>query len=103
MASLQALHARHAPLIVTPLGNDAIIRRRIPSARIEVGDWGDHFEIAPGARAYIVPAANTSSSPGTAVRSSPCASWSGTKSDANPIAVNGCLTDRKSTRLNSSH
>src|SRR3546814_16526004 len=51
MASLQALHARHAPLIVTPLGNDALLRRRIPSERIEVVDWDDHFEIAPGARA----------------------------------------------------
>src|SRR3546814_21030192 len=33
----------------------------LPSARIEVGDWGDHFEIAPGARAYIVPALHWSS------------------------------------------
>lgn len=56
MASLRALHARHDPLIVTPLGNDVIIHRQLPAARVLSGDWGDHFEIAPGARAHIVPA-----------------------------------------------
>jgi len=61
MATLKALHARHDPLIITPLGNDIIVHRRIADARVLVGDWGDHFDIAPGARAHIVPALHWSS------------------------------------------
>lgn len=61
VATLKALHERHAPLIVTPLGNDAIVRRHIPAARIEAGDWGARFEIAPGAEIHIVPATHWSS------------------------------------------
>jgi L-ascorbate metabolism protein UlaG (beta-lactamase superfamily) len=59
--SLKALHKRHAPLIVTPLGNDTIIRRHIPDARIEAGDWGAQVEIGPEAHAHIVPATHWSS------------------------------------------
>ncbi|TDW64412.1 L-ascorbate metabolism protein UlaG (beta-lactamase superfamily) [Novosphingobium sp. PhB55] len=59
--TLKALHARHAPLIVTPLGNDSTILRHIPKARVSAGDWGDAFDIAPGARAHIVPALHWSS------------------------------------------
>lgn len=59
--TLRALHERHAPLIVTPLGNDAIIRRHIPSGRIEVRDWGEDVAIAPGADVHIVPANHWSS------------------------------------------
>lgn len=61
MPALKALHARHDPLIVTPLGNDTIIHRRIPAARVRTGDWGDALEIAPGASAHIVPALHWSS------------------------------------------
>jgi L-ascorbate metabolism protein UlaG (beta-lactamase superfamily) len=61
IATLRALHARHDPLIVTPLGNDRIVHRHIPAARIKAGDWGDHVEIAPGAEAHIVPALHWSS------------------------------------------
>lgn len=61
MAALRALHARHDPLIVTPLGNDAIIHGRIPTARVRTGDWGDAIDIAPGAKAHIVPALHWSS------------------------------------------
>jgi L-ascorbate metabolism protein UlaG (beta-lactamase superfamily) len=61
LATLRSLHERDAPLIVTPLGNDAIVRRHIPTARIVAGDWGEHFEIAPGAKAHIVPALHWSS------------------------------------------
>ena len=37
--TLRELNGHHAPLIVTPLGNDAIIRRHLPEAHIEMGDW----------------------------------------------------------------
>jgi L-ascorbate metabolism protein UlaG (beta-lactamase superfamily) len=61
IATLKVLHDRHAPLIVTPLGNDTIVRRHIPTARIAAGDWGDQFEIGSGAQAHIVPATHWSS------------------------------------------
>jgi L-ascorbate metabolism protein UlaG (beta-lactamase superfamily) len=61
VATLKALHKRHDPLIVTPLGNDTIVRRHIRAARIVTGDWGDGFDIAPGALAHIVPATHWSS------------------------------------------
>jgi L-ascorbate metabolism protein UlaG (beta-lactamase superfamily) len=71
---LRVLHERHAPLIVTPLGNDTIVRRHIPSARIVAGDWGAHFEIAPGAVAHIVPATHWSS---RGIRDRRAALWGG--------------------------
>jgi L-ascorbate metabolism protein UlaG (beta-lactamase superfamily) len=48
LATLRRLHAAHAPLMVMPLGNDAIVRRAVPDARIAVGDWHDRIELAPG-------------------------------------------------------
>lgn len=74
IASLRALHDRHAPLIVTPLGNDAIVRRHIPAARIAAGDWGDRFGIGPQAEAHIVPAVHWSS---RGLRDRRMALWSG--------------------------
>ena len=61
MATLKRLHAAHKPIIVTPLGNDAIVRKGIKDARLTVGDWGDSVEIAPEAHAHIVPALHWSS------------------------------------------
>lgn len=61
IATLKILTARHDPLIVTPLGNDSIIHRHIPRARIAVGDWFDRFVIAPDVEAHIVPALHWSS------------------------------------------
>ena len=74
IATLKALHERHAPLIVTPLGNDAIVRRHIPSARIMTGDWGAEVEIATGAQVHIVPANHWSS---RGIRDRRMALWSG--------------------------
>ena len=61
IATLKAVHRRHAPLILTPLGNDVIVRRHIPEARIEAGDWGCAFDIGGGAEVHIVPANHWSS------------------------------------------
>ena len=60
LATLKALVERDDPRILTPLGNDAIVRRRIPKARVESGDWGDRFEI-PGGEVHIVRANHWSS------------------------------------------
>ncbi len=48
VATLRRLHAAHAPLMVMPLGNDAIVRRAVPDARIAVGDWHDRIDLGPG-------------------------------------------------------
>ena len=48
--------ARDNPLIVTPLGNDVIVRRRVPEARIRSGNWGDCFRTGEDAQVFIVPA-----------------------------------------------
>jgi len=61
IATLRALHRRHAPLIVTALGNESIVRRHIADARMLAGDWGEQFEIAPDAQVDIVPATHWSS------------------------------------------
>ena len=61
MATIKALHRRDAPLIVTPLGNDRIIRRHLRDARIATGDWGDRVELARDAEVHIVPANHWSS------------------------------------------
>lgn len=39
--TLRRLHAAHAMPILTPLGNDAIIREAVPGADVRTGDWGD--------------------------------------------------------------
>jgi beta-lactamase superfamily II metal-dependent hydrolase len=40
VATLKRLQAAHKPHFVTALGNDTIIRRAVPDARISVMDWG---------------------------------------------------------------
>ena len=48
LRTMRRLDERHRPLMIMPLGNDAIVRRAIPDARIEVGDWGDRIAISEG-------------------------------------------------------
>ncbi|KQT50692.1 hypothetical protein ASG43_05240 [Aureimonas sp. Leaf454] len=43
--TLARLKAAHDPLVVTPLGNDVIVRQRVPTMRLHVQDWGDAVEI----------------------------------------------------------
>jgi len=56
MATLVRLHAAHRPLIVTPLGNGAIVRRAVPEARVVTGDWGDRIPLVDDTEVHIVPA-----------------------------------------------
>lgn len=44
LATLKSLHETHAPLVITPLGNDTIIHEKIPDMNIKTGDWGDVIE-----------------------------------------------------------
>lgn len=54
--TLARLDERYRPLIVTPYGNDTIVRRRIPKARLRTGDWEDCVNVAEGVRVFIEPA-----------------------------------------------
>lgn len=74
MATLRRLHAEHRPLIVTPLGNDAILRRAIPGVRVSAGDWWDRIDIGKGGEVTIVPAHHWSARTG---RDRRMALWSG--------------------------
>ena len=56
LATLRRIHAAWAPLIVLPLGNDAIIRSAIPDARCLVGDWFERIPLADGATTTLTPA-----------------------------------------------
>jgi L-ascorbate metabolism protein UlaG (beta-lactamase superfamily) len=64
LPTLRRLIARDNPRILTPLGNDTIVRRASPSARVEVGDWGDRFALADGGEVTIVRANHWSSRTG---------------------------------------
>lgn len=56
MATLRRLHVRDRPLMVTPLGNDAILRRAIRGVRVVAGDWWDRVDIGKGGGVTIIPA-----------------------------------------------
>ncbi|WP_308915511.1 MBL fold metallo-hydrolase [Jannaschia sp. LMIT008] len=57
--TLRRLHARHAMPVVTPLGNDTIMRDAVPGIDARAHDWGDAAEVA-----------------GLTVRLTPCHHWS---------------------------
>lgn len=54
LSTLKAMCGRFDPKIITPLGNDAIIRKAIPSAKVDVVDWGDMREVG-GVAVYTEP------------------------------------------------
>ncbi|WAC25736.1 MBL fold metallo-hydrolase [Ancylobacter sp. SL191] len=56
LRTLSRLHRRDKPRLVTPLGNDTIVRRAIPDIRAIVGDWGGQVEIADNVTVSLVPA-----------------------------------------------
>lgn len=47
IATLRALRAQHDPAVITPIGNDAILRDAIPEMRITTGDWGHATPFGP--------------------------------------------------------
>jgi L-ascorbate metabolism protein UlaG (beta-lactamase superfamily) len=74
MATLRRLNLEHRPLIVTPLGNDAILRRAIPGVQVVTGDRWDRIDIGNGGDVTIVPAYHWSARTG---RDRRMALWSG--------------------------
>ncbi|HEU4986545.1 MAG TPA: MBL fold metallo-hydrolase [Rhizobiaceae bacterium] len=47
MATLAELKTTHDPLVVTPLGNDTIVKASIPDMKVATGDWGDKIPFGP--------------------------------------------------------
>ena len=59
--TVRTLWKRHRPRILTPLGNDAILRKGFRGLEVEAGDWWQSFALAEGLRVTIVPAYHWSS------------------------------------------
>src|SRR5690606_29766961 len=54
--TIQRLWRRDRPFILAPLGNDAIIRRRIPDIPVETRDWGGMADLGGGLACHMLPA-----------------------------------------------
>jgi L-ascorbate metabolism protein UlaG (beta-lactamase superfamily) len=52
--TLRRLHGAHGCPVITPLGNDAILREAVPGIDARAGDWGDAFALGP-ARVTLIP------------------------------------------------
>lgn len=55
LATLERLHVRDRPRMIMPLGNDTIVRARIPDARTEAHDWGDRVALTDAVWVTLVP------------------------------------------------
>ena len=52
---LSRLAAAHRPRVITPLGNDTIMRNHDPAIAAEAYDWGDRVELGGGVAVTLVP------------------------------------------------
>jgi L-ascorbate metabolism protein UlaG (beta-lactamase superfamily) len=55
IATLGRLVTTHNPRVITPLGNDTIMRASIPAIRAEAYDWNDTVELGNGVSATLTP------------------------------------------------
>ena len=55
IATLTRLAETHNPRVITPLGNDTIMRAEIPAIRAEAFDWGDSVDLGGGVTAALHP------------------------------------------------
>ena len=55
-ATLARLARTHRPRVITPLGNDTIMRAVEPSIRTEAHDWGDRVDLGAGCAVTLEPA-----------------------------------------------
>jgi L-ascorbate metabolism protein UlaG (beta-lactamase superfamily) len=53
--TLARLHRAFKPRMIVPLGNDTIIRARIPDARLEAHDWSDRVVLSDKVATTLVP------------------------------------------------
>jgi L-ascorbate metabolism protein UlaG (beta-lactamase superfamily) len=61
LSTIKHLWDVHRPAILSPLGNDTVIRSVVAQAEVNTGDWWDSFLLPHGIRATIVPAYHWSS------------------------------------------
>ena len=54
------LWQRFKPRIVTPLGNDTILRRSVPDLTADAVDWGQALDLGEGVRVHVEPTAHWS-------------------------------------------
>ena len=74
LPTLRRLWARDRPLVIAPLGNDAVIRRTAARIEVQTGDWWDRFELAGDVRVTLCPANHWSS---RSLSDRRCALWCG--------------------------
>ncbi|MCC7348375.1 MAG: MBL fold metallo-hydrolase [Variibacter sp.] len=55
LETLSRLHAAHAPRVITPLGNDSIMRAHDPAIRAEAHDWRDRVDLGGGMAVTLAP------------------------------------------------
>jgi len=55
VATLARLARTHLPRVITPLGNDAIMRGVEPAIRAEAYDWGDRVDLGAGCAVTLAP------------------------------------------------
>ncbi|AOG03896.1 MBL fold metallo-hydrolase [Bosea sp. RAC05] len=53
--TLARLHERDQPRMIMPLGNDTIVRARIPEARAEAHDWSARLPLSNGVSVTLAP------------------------------------------------
>lgn len=47
VSTLRRLQAGHAPQVITPLGNDTLLRAKVPGLQVTAHDWGDGVSFGP--------------------------------------------------------
>src|SRR5262245_2443085 len=55
IATLSRLAAEHRPRVITPLGNDTILRAHDPALAAEAFDWGDRVALGSGIDVVLAP------------------------------------------------
>ncbi len=55
LKTIDLLWEKHKPRIITPLGNDTIIKDHNPNIKVEAYDWGDQVIISDSIKFYIEP------------------------------------------------
>ena len=74
LQTLKKLNQKHDPAVITPLGNDSIIRSAVRSMKITAHDWGERVEVSDSVRVHIEPAHHWSA---RGTRDRRMALWSG--------------------------
>ena len=74
LGTLKRLKQKHDPLVVTPLGNDAIIRAAVSEMNISAHDWGSRLKHSDSVTVHVEPAHHWSA---RGTRDRRMALWSG--------------------------